>query len=193
MKRRLLHVILSGVALALIGYASFRYYLRWQDDVIAERMNAPPVADNRPDPLFTKVPVPPELLSALESSTRFRITYRVSDIPKSVKDAGTQAVQHWIGDDEFSLAAPGTWPWNATDVIMPKLPRRRLEAVARNESLCLVFYEHGGFAMSNDVAVFRLAGEEAEAIWHANVEPGVINPIALVNAIHRGLSGNVFY
>jgi len=42
------------------------------------------------------------------------------------------------------MAEPGSWPWNATDVIRDGLPRRRLKAVAASESLCIVFYEHGG-------------------------------------------------
>jgi hypothetical protein len=60
------------------------------------------------------------------------------------------------------MAEPGGWQ-EATDVIR--------DAVAIREELCLAFYEHAGWGMSNEVAVFRLTHDGAQAVWHAYVEP----------------------
>jgi hypothetical protein len=109
--------------------------------------------------------------------------YRVSDIPNSVKIAFARATQKSTQEDVFSMAEPGAWPWNVGDVILDGLPRDRLKAVAVSESLCLVFYEHGGFAKSDDIAAFRLSGKGARALWHLTRAPHVANPADLRDAI----------
>ena len=91
------------------------------------------------------------------------------------------------------MAEPGSWPWNATDVILDGLPRRRLKVVAASESLCLVFYEHGGIAKTDDIAAFRLSGNGAHSIWHSSLAPVVANPADLRNAIRGQAYGDELY
>jgi len=119
--------------------------------------------------------------------------YRVSDIPNSVKIAFANVTQKWNQEDVFSMAEPGSWPWNVGDAILDGLPRRRLKAVAVSESLCLVFYEHGGVAKSDDVAAFRLSGNGARAIWHSALAPDVASLADLRNTIRGQTYGDERY
>jgi hypothetical protein len=56
-------------------------------------------------------------------------------------------------------------------------------SVAICGSLCLVFYERGGFAKTDDVAVFHITPNGAEPVWHAYRGPGVKDPAGLMVAI----------
>ena len=47
-------------------------------------------------------------------------------------------------------------PWNATDVIDDRLPRRRLVKTEKHGADWLVQYEHGGFATHDHTVVFSL-------------------------------------
>jgi hypothetical protein len=151
------------------------------------------VPNDQPNALGERVAIPEDLLSVLETPDRFRIMYRVSDIPNSVKIAFGKATLKLTPEDMFSMAEPGAWPWNVGDVIIDGLPRRRLKAVAVSESFCLIFYEHGGFAKSDDIAAFRLSGDGADAIWHSSLGPVVVNPADLRKAIRGGAYGNERY
>lgn len=119
--------------------------------------------------------------------------HRVSEIPNSVKIAFERATQGSSTDEGFAMAEPGAWPFNATDVIRDRLPRRRLKAVATNNSLCLVFYEHGGFGKTDDIAVFRLHENEARAIWHSTTTADVMGPAELRAAIRSKSHGDILY
>jgi hypothetical protein len=140
-----------------------------------------------------KVPIPEELRSALEEPQDFRMGHRVSDISNPVKIAFERAIQGSSTDEGFAMAEPGAWPWNATDVIREGLPRRRLRAVATNNSLCLVFYEHGGLGKTDDIAVFRLHENEARAIWHSTTTADVAGPADLRVAIRGKAYGDGLY
>ena len=91
------------------------------------------------------------------------------------------------------MAEPKAWPWNVGDAIIKGLPRRRLKAVAASESLYLIFYEHGGFGKSDDVAAFRLSGGEAHAIWHSCIGGDVTNVIRLRDSIRGQSYGDESY
>jgi hypothetical protein len=121
------------------------------------------------------------------------VTYRVSDIPHSVKIAFAKATQELDEENQFSMAEPGSWPWNAGDAILDGLPRRRLKAVAATDSLCLVFYEHGGYAKTDDVGAFRLTSDGADAIWHLSIPPDVVSPANLRKAIRGRAYGDERY
>jgi hypothetical protein len=121
------------------------------------------------------------LRAALRTPSDFALYRSVSDIPDSVRTAFTKAAQ----EETFSMADPGG-DWESTDVIRdPRLPRRRLTAVAINGAFCLVFYEHGGIGLSNNVAGFRLSQDAAEPVWHAYLKPSVADLAALRDAIDR--------
>lgn len=129
--------------------------------------------------------LPDDLLAALKRSNAFTLRYKVSDIPDSVRTAFAKAA----AEQAFSMAEP-KGAWEATDVISdPALPRRRLYTVATNGAFCLLFYEHGGIGKSNNVAAFRFSSAGAEPVWHAYLDPGVVDPAGLRVAIERN---NVF-
>jgi len=196
MKRRfktLTILSLASLAILLSAAALFDWYLKRNDYRLNNKQLATlSVEDDQPSS-FSKVAIPKDLLSALDTPERFRITYRVSDIPNSVKIAFAKATRKSSQESIFSMADPKTWPWNAGDALLDGLPRRRLKALAASASLYLVFYEHGGFAKSDDVAVFRLSGNEARAIWHSSLAPDVANPLDLRNAIRGQAYGDERY
>jgi hypothetical protein len=185
-------LIVCGAALLLV-YMSFNWYLKRADRRLDEQIRAGYAADESPSPLDVKVPIPEELRSALEKPQDFHMGHRVSDITNPVKIAFARAIQGSPHDEGFAMAEPGAWPWNATDVIREGLPRRRLKAVATNNSLCLLFYEHGGLGKTDDIAVFRLHENEARAIWHSTTTADVTGPADLRAAIHGKTYGDGSY
>jgi hypothetical protein len=196
MKRRfkaLAILSLACLALSLSAGVLFNWFLRRDDRKLKKPLENLTVADDQPSLLEVKVAAPEDLLSTLETPDRFRITYRVSDIPNSVKIAFAQATQRSTHEEAFLMAEPGAWPWNVGDALLDGLPRRRLKAVAARESLCLVFYEHGGIAKTDDIAAFRLSGDGAAAIWHSSIAHGVASPADLRDAIRGQAYGDVRY
>jgi len=190
---KLAGALVACVAVSLLAYASFIWYLNQQDGRLTGQLKASQTADESPSILDTKVAMPEELLSALQRPADFRVGRRVSDIPDPVKVAFAKVTQESTDEREFLMAEPGAWPWNATDVIRKGLPRRRLKSVATNASLCLVFYEHGGFGKTDDVAVFRFRNGEAQAIWHSNTNGNVRTPADLRGVVQSQTSGNLLY
>ena len=157
MKRRfktLTMLSLASLSILLSAAALFEWYLKRNDYRLNSKQLATVTVEDDQQNFPLKVAIPKELLSALDTPEQFRVTYRVSDIPDSVKIAFAQATQKSSQESVFSMADPKTWPWNAGDALHDGLPRRRLKALAARESLYLVFYEHGGFGKSDDVAVF---------------------------------------
>jgi len=196
MKPRFRTLLISSLA-CLAGVLSagglLNWYLKRDDDKLKKQVEMLTVADDQPSLSEVEVATPKELLSALETPDTFRVRHRVSDIPNSVKIAFAKATQRSTQEDVFSMAEPGAWPWNVGDVILDGLPRRRLKAVAMSASLCLVFYEHGGFAKSDDIAVFRLSGDRVRAIWHSSVASNVASPADLRSAIRAQAYGDQRY
>lgn len=132
-------------------------------------------ADRLPD-----YALPGQLKIALNKPGDFRLFSSVANIPESVQIAFAK-VAH---EGTFSMADPNG-SWEATDMIRdPRLPRRRLSAVAVSADLCLLFYEHGGIGRNDNVAVFRQSHNRAEAVWHAYVSHEVATPAALGKALH---------
>lgn len=125
MKRRLKTLaILSLACLAIVlsAGALFNGYLKRNDDRLKKELGTITVADDQPSLLEVKVATPDDLLSVLETPDRFRIMYRVSDIPNSVKIAFARATRKSSQEDMFSMAEPGAWPWNVGDAIRDGLP-----------------------------------------------------------------------
>ena len=122
--------------------------------------------------------LPDDLMSALQSANGFQVRHAIADIPPLVRAAFAKATHQ-----EFSMAEPGE-QWQSTDVIIePRLPWRRLMAVAVSVNFCLVFYERGGIAKSNNVAVFRLSSRGADPVWHGYLDDSVADPASLAVAI----------
>ena len=191
--KRLVLLSLACIAIVLPAGALFNWYLKEYDDRLKKQVGMLTVADDQPSLLSVKVATPEDLLSALDTPERFRVTYRVSDIPDTVKIAFAKVTQDPTEEGVFSMAEPKAWPWNVGDAIIDGLPRRRLKAVAASTSLYLIFYEHGGRAKSDEVAVFRLSENGARAIWHSYLAPDVANPADLRNAIRGRAYGDERY
>lgn len=64
----------------------------------------------------------------------------------------------------FELANPGQ-PFQATDVVGPKLPWRRLLFGGVSNDRCVVFYEIGGFAPYRAVVVLDVSGKTPVLTW----------------------------
>jgi hypothetical protein len=174
MELRLKTLTLSVTGLAIVlsaAGASFDWYIKRDDEKLKKQVS---------------------MLAAFDIPDNFRIMYRVSDIPKSVQTIFANAIQESDQEDLFLMAEPGAWPWNVGDAIIDGLPRRRLIAVALSESHCIVYYEHGGRAKSNDVAVFRLSDNGARAIWHSS-RTQIANPGDLRGAIRAEPHGDGGY
>jgi len=132
--------------------------------------------------------LPADVWTALKDARSFETRRSVSAIPASVRAAFAKAV----GDESFAMAEPGG-EWQVTDVTeKPELPRRRLRGVAQSKSLCILFYELGGRAESDHVAVFRLKDGGAELAWQAvldwksKTDRVAADPGALLAAIEAG-------
>ena len=191
--KSLVALAFACLAVALSAIALFNWYLRRSDEKLKEKWVSLAPAYDQPTLPEVKVAIPKDLRSDLEAPDRFQITYRVSDIPDSVKAAFAKATEKSTQEPVFSMAEPKAWPWNVGDAIREGLPRRRLKAVAASESLYLIFYEHGGFGTSDDVGAFRVSGGEGHAIWHSCISGDVTNVIKLRDAIRGESYGDESY
>jgi len=84
------------------------------------------------------------------------------------------------------MAEPGA-DWNVTDVMVkPGLPFYRLGKVALSKSLCILFYEEGGFGWSYRVDVFQVAPDAANLVWRAYSFQTIDGPTDLLTTIDSG-------
>jgi hypothetical protein len=95
--------ILSLACLAIVLSAGvlFNWYLKRDDDKLKKQLEMLTVLDNRPSLLEVKVAFPEDLLPVLRTPDRFRVMYRVSDMPNSVKIAFAKAIQKSTQEDGF--------------------------------------------------------------------------------------------
>ena len=149
-------------------------YIQQQDTAIRAAAFAQPNDQSNSQQLAPPV----ELLEALQVPGRFQLRYKISDIPIPVQGSFAKQAQ----EDSFLMAEPGA-RWNPGCVLVPGLPRHRLVSVAICDSLCLVFYEQGGFAPTSKVEVFRTTGNVTESIWRANLGSKVKDPVGLAAAV----------
>jgi hypothetical protein len=184
---------LACVAIVLGALGFFEWHLKRSDDKLKSELKTLVVVDDQPSPLEVRVAFPDDLLPVLQTPAKFRVTHQVADIPDSVKSAFAKETQKSSNEDGFSMAEPGSLPWNVGDALVPGLPRRRLKAVAVSETLCLVFYEHGGFGKTADVAAFRLSEKEARAVWHSSVSPDVASPVDFFRVVTTRPQGDAQY
>ena len=88
------------------------------------------------------------------------------------------------------MAEPGA-AWNATDAIQKDLPFRRLRKVALSKTLCVVFYETGGFVHSYEAAAFQIAQDAAILAWAGTLSESALDPAALLGAIDQKQTGKL--
>jgi len=109
--------------------------------------------DSQPKTLFFRFPPSAEFRALLTESKNFQIRDTVSAIPVPVRASFAKNARQ----ESFAMAEPGA-DWNVTDVMVkPGLPFYRLGKVALSKSLCILFYEEGGFGWSYRVDVFQVA------------------------------------
>jgi hypothetical protein len=102
--------------------------------------------------------------------------------PQPIKNAFATVTQ----DKPFSLANPGT-RFNATDVIEPDLPQRRLVFAGVCKDLWLIQYEHGGIGLSVQVMVLNMeSNNDVHFVWGGERNRPVPNLIDLRYAIVSG-------
>ncbi|HEY3740785.1 MAG TPA: hypothetical protein VGL53_13125 [Bryobacteraceae bacterium] len=125
---------------------------------------------------------PADVMDALKVPGAFQIRTATADIPLPVRTAFAKTT----GQASFSMAEPGA-RWQSTDVmVMPPLPGRRLRASACSKVFCIIFYETGGVARMNRVAVFRLNPNDAKLVWNAIAFHDADDPKSLLIAIENG-------
>jgi len=71
-------------------------------------------------------------------------------------------------------------PFNATDVIQPDLPRRRLTAAGVSGDRWFLEYEHGGRGLHSHFALFELRSGKATCLWANGPPPTGCRPRAAV-------------
>ena len=177
-------VILSAVLCLLaflIGKAAFDWRLHQLDERIQQSLEGQTNAAQGQAHEPRNYPLPDDLVRALMKPSDFHVYRSLDNVSGSVRSAFAKAA----GEESFSMAEPNG-RWEATDVIRdPQLPRRRLSSIALGGELCLLFYEHGGIARNDNIAVFRIARDHAEPIWHAYVARKVRDPNALAKALQE--------
>jgi hypothetical protein len=87
----------------------------------------------------------------------YRIIHHTADIPAPVRMA--------FDGPSFEMADPGQ-PFQVTDVILKRLPRRRLVFAGCSKVNCFIHYEAGGRGHSYSLVVFALdARGAATFLW----------------------------
>ncbi len=93
-------------------------------------------------------------------------------------------------DKPFSLANPGA-RFNATDVIEPGFPRRRMVYAGVCENRWFIEYEKGGIGLSVQVMVLRLEqNNDVHFLWGGVGFHPVVSLPALQTAIVSGSFGD---
>lgn len=125
-----------------------------------------------------QTPVPAADRAALADTARFRTVRTVAEIPPAVRNVA--------GDYKGRLADPGG-EWAPTDDISPTDTRahRRLIWAAGGPGHWVVYFEQGGIARTNRVAIVRLGGAAPEVVW-TGYAPVLADYPAFVRAIDAG-------
>ena len=128
-------ILLLGVNSALTWYVGRQDAMI--QPVVDERRTAQSSADLANS---RQVPAPADFARRITVAGRLQLRHRVSDILQSVLVGFANALS-----ESQSLMAEPRARWTPDCVGEPGLPPRRLTTVALCGTLCLVFYELGGF------------------------------------------------
>jgi hypothetical protein len=125
-------------------------------------------------------------LSAAEKRQLFggdcQVVTSISALPQPIKNAFATVTQ----DKPFALANPGT-RFNATDVLEPGLPQRRLLFAGVCSNRWIIQYEKGGWIGSVEVIVFSIESKsDVHFMWGGLGFTPAVNLTALRDA---GVSG----
>lgn len=105
-----------------------------------------------------------------------------NEIPQAIRNAFATMTR----EKPFALAEPGA-RFNATDLIEPNLPTRRLVFAGACDNRWLIQYEHGGIGKSVALSVMQLNKDESVSfIWGRALHGPAANLNELRNAIKSG-------
>jgi hypothetical protein len=108
--------------------------------------------------------------------SEYRPVSSISEVPAAVLDLFSSLC------GGCALADIGA-PFNATDVIQPGLPPRRLLSAGVSGSQWFLEYEHGGRGLHSHFALFALQGGAASCLWANGPPPTGCRPRAAVYEI----------
>ena len=116
---------------------------------------------------------------------RFEIVTSIRGLPLAVREE----LQKMFGTGTLDIAEPGA-PYQATDVVVtPRLPFRRLVSAGCSRDFhCLVYYERGGIAHTQQVMLFHWTPDATRFEWGGTAPGGLASIDEVRKAI---LSGSI--
>jgi hypothetical protein len=127
-------------------------------------------------------------LRAYVRDKRFAIVTSIRGLPLGVREE----LVSLFGGQGLDIAEIGA-EFQVTDVVVKKLPTRRLAAAGCTYEYCLVYYERGGIAHTWHVALFHWTPEATRFEW-GGAAPGGLKTIdevrkAVVSGAIKGPHG----
>jgi hypothetical protein len=106
----------------------------------------------------------------------YRLVRSKAEVPAAVLDSFSSLC------GGCTLADIGA-PFNATDVVQPGLPARRLLSAGVSASQWFLEYEHGGRGLHSHFALFELRDGAASCLWANGLPPTGCRPRAAMYEI----------
>jgi hypothetical protein len=132
-----------------------------------------------------------KLLQEFQSDS-FRITNNKKDIPRFIK----KQLKCWTNG--FAIANPGE-PFQASDVILKRQPKRQLVFLAVSKKMLVMTYLKGGFGLSSRAIFIKFENKKIIDVWCGiclngmDSKNGIIESIMLENAGKRNLSVDISF
>jgi hypothetical protein len=175
-------VIAASLCLVVVLAVLTSWYVRRTYTV--QPLPSVPEESSEPTPRQTYIKLSPFDVQRLLSGNCTTIN-TAGELPETIKSAFATITR----DKPFSLADPGS-RFNATDVIEPGLPRRRLVLAGRCENRWFIEYEHGGIGMSTALMVLRVNSDRSVSlVWGRALRGGAKN----IKELRAALSGAAYY
>jgi hypothetical protein len=138
---------ITAAALLMMGYFQRRYAM--------EPLPAPYPGPAEPTPRQTYISLPQTEVRQLLSGNCTTVV-ESRKLPDQIKNGFATITR----DKPFALADPGA-RFNATDVMEPGLPRRRLVLAGGCDDRWFIEYEHGGIGLSIALMVLRINRDQS--------------------------------
>ena len=130
-----------------------------------------------------------ELLAEF-SKDSFRVTNNKSDIPQFIKS------QLNCLANGFSIANPNQ-PYQATDVISQRLPKRQLVFLAQSHKMIVITYLLGGWGVSRHLVFIKFEGKKITDLWTGRCLNGMDSKEGIINYLKstksEDLHSNMIY
>jgi len=172
--------LLAGAVLVTVRYLRERYSVQPLPMIQEEAVD--PIREELRQRTYTKLPEA-EVGRLLSGSCT--IVRSPEEFPDPIKNA----FAFLTVDEQFDLAAPGA-RFNATDVIEPGFPSRRLVLGGRCEDRWFVEYEHGGIGMTLPLLVLRENSDQSVTfVWGTLLK----EPAPSLASLRVALASNAFW